>query len=39
MSTTTGLGIRFGEGKHIIFVNNPAGFVKASLTGQVQASG
>ena len=30
MSTTTGLGVRYGEGKHIIFVNNPEGFAKVS---------
>ena len=30
MSTTTGLGVRYGEGKHIIFLTNPAGFVKVS---------
>lgn len=32
MSTTTGLGVRYGEGKHIIFVKNPEGFVKVCLT-------
>ena len=36
MSTTTGLGIRFGEGKHVIFVNNPAGFVKVCIRSQGQ---
>ena len=30
MSTTTGLTVRYGEGKHIIFVNNPEGFAKVS---------
>ena len=28
MSTTTGLGVRYGEGKHIIYVKDPGGFVK-----------
>lgn len=32
MSTTTGLGVRYGEGRHIIVVNNPEGFVKVSRT-------
>lgn len=31
MSTTTSLGIRYGEGKHIIFINNPKGFVLVSI--------
>lgn len=28
MSTTTGLTVRYGEGKHIIFVNDSEGFAK-----------
>lgn len=28
MSTTTGLGIRYGEGRHILFVKYVEGFVK-----------
>ena len=32
MSTTTGLGISYGEGKHIIFLTNPAGFAKVRMS-------
>lgn len=32
MSTTTGLGVRYGEGKHIIFIKNPRGFVQVSTS-------
>ncbi|KAL8836137.1 MAG: hypothetical protein Q9170_003030, partial [Blastenia crenularia] len=35
MTTASGFGIRYGQGKHIIFVNNAEGFAKAYIAAIV----
>lgn len=35
MTITTGLTVRFGEGRHIIFIKNPEGFAIVSITIKV----